>query len=255
MPTSTMEKNTHKVVSAAEWLAARKEFLKKEKELTRLRDDLARQRRQLPWERVEKNYVFAAADGPQTLADLFAGRSQLIIYHFMFGPGWKEGCPSCSYLADSFDSATVHMAQRDTAFAAVSRATLPEIENFKKRMGWKFPWVSSFGTDFNYDFHVSFTKDEMASGKAFYNFEAAGFPSEEGPGLSAFLKRGDEIFHTYSSYARGLDILLPTYNFLDMTAKGRDEDSLPHPMAWVRHHDRYSDGKIIDVKKLTKSSA
>lgn len=255
MSTGTMEKNTHKVVSPAEWLAARKEFLKKEKDFTRLRDELSRQRRELPWQKIAKNYVLQGPVGTMTLADLFDGRSQLIIYHFMFGPGWKEGCPSCSYLADSFDAATLHMAQRDTAFAAVSRASLPEIESFKKRMGWKFPWLSSFGTDFNYDFHVSFTKDEMASGKAFYNFETAGFPSEEGPGLSAFLKRGDEIFHTYSSYARGLDILLPTYNFLDMTAKGRDEDSLPFPMAWVRHHDRYSDGKMIDVKKLTKTSA
>lgn len=255
MSTATSDKVMPKVVSPAEWLAARKEFLKKEKEFTRLRDDLARQRRELPWQKVEKNYVFAAADGPRTLADLFAGRTQLIVYHFMFGPGWKEGCPSCSFLADSFDATTVHMAQRDTAFAAVSRATLPEIESFKKRMGWKFPWVSSFGTEFNYDFHVSFTKDEMASGKAYYNFQSSGFPSEEGPGLSAFLKHGDEIFHTYSSYARGLDILLPTYNFLDMTAKGRDEDSLPFPMAWVRHHDRYSAGKMIDLKSLTKSSA
>lgn len=255
MSTATIEKITPKVVSSAEWLAARKEFLKKEKEFTRLRDELSRQRRELPWQKVNKNYVFEGPRGTRTLADLFDVRTQLVIYHFMFGPGWKEGCPSCSYLADSFDAATAHMAQRDTAFAAVSRATLPEIESFKKRMGWKFPWVSSFGTDFNYDFHVSFTKDEMASGKAFYNFETAGFPSEEGPGLSAFLKRGDEIFHTYSSYARGLDILLPTYNFLDMTAKGRDEDSLPHPMAWVRHHDRYSEGKIIDVKKLTKTLA
>lgn len=255
MTTATIGKSTHKVVAPAEWVAARKELLKKEKEFTRLRDELSRQRRELPWEKVEKKYVFEGQDGAETLADLFDGRSQLVVYHFMFGPGWKEGCPSCSFLADSFDGPIPHLAQRDTTFAVVSRATLPEIEGFKKRMGWHFKWVSSFGTDFNYDFHVSFSKEEMASGKAHYNFENKGFPSEEGPGLSVFSKRGDDIFHTYSTYARGLDILLPTYNLLDMTPKGRDEDALPHPMAWIRHHDRYSDGKMVDLKKLTKNSA
>jgi predicted dithiol-disulfide oxidoreductase (DUF899 family) len=255
MSTATMEKNTHKVVSPAEWLAARKEFLKKEKEFTHLRDELSRQRRELPWEKVGKNYVFEGPGGTETLADLFEGCAQLVIYHFMFGPGWKEGCQSCSYLADSFDGARLRLAQRDTTLAVVSRATLPEIEAFKKRMGWQFPWVSSFGTDFNYDFHVAFSKEEIAAGNAYYNFGTQGFPSEEGPGLSAFYKWGEEIFHTYSSYARGLDILIPTYNFLDMTAKGRDEDSLSYPMAWVRHHDRYNDGKMVDLKKLTKTSA
>ncbi|HZQ96414.1 MAG TPA: DUF899 domain-containing protein [Candidatus Sulfotelmatobacter sp.] len=255
MTTATIGKATPRVVSPAEWLAARKEFLKKEKEFTRLRDELSRQRRELPWEKVEKNYLFEGPNGTQTLADLFDGRSQLIVYHFMFGPGWKEGCPSCSFLADSFDAVALHLAQRDTAFTAVSRASLPEIEAFKKRMGWKFNWVSSFGTDFNFDFHVSFSKEEMASGKVEYNYGQQAFPSEEAPGASFFSKRGNEIFHTYSAYARGLDILLPTYNFLDMTAKGRDEDSLPHPMAWVRHHDRYSDGRMIDLKRLTKTSA
>jgi predicted dithiol-disulfide oxidoreductase (DUF899 family) len=255
MATQTIEKTTHKVVAPAEWLAARKELLKKEKEFTRLRDELSRQRRELPWEKVEKNYIFEGPNGAETLADLFDARTQLVVYHFMFGPGWKEGCPSCSFLADSFDGVTPHLAQRDTAFVAVSRATLPEIEGFKKRMGWKFPWVSSFGTDFNYDFHVSFSREEMESKNAYYNFANAGFPSEEGPGLSVFSRRGAEIFHAYSSYARGLDILLPTYNILDMTPKGRDEDSLPYPMAWIRHHDRYSDGKMVDLKKLTKTSA
>jgi len=255
MTTATLEKSTHKVVSPAEWLAARKELLKKEKEFTRLRDELSRQRRDLPWEKVEKNYVFEGPNGTESLVDLFDGRSQLLIYHFMFGPGWKEGCPSCSFLADSFDAVKLHLAQRNTTLAVVSRATLPELESFKKRMGWQFKWLSSFGTDFNADFHVSFTKDEMAGGNAYYNYKSSGFPSEEGPGLSAFYKRGEEIFHTYSAYARGLDILIPTYNFLDMTTKGRDEDSLPYPMAWVRHHDRYSDGKMVDLKKLTKNSA
>lgn len=253
MTTSTLDRT--KVVSPAEWLAARKELLAKEKEFTRLRDELSRKRRELPWENVEKSYVFEGSDGTETLADLFDGRSQLVIYHFMFGPNWKEGCPSCSYLADNFDPAALHMAQRDTTLAVVSRATLPEIEAFKKRMGWRFHWVSSFGTDFNYDFQVSQKPGETQE-KAYYNYEVGQFPSDERPGLSAFYKSSDgQIFHTYSAYARGLDILLTTYNFLDMTAKGRDEDSLPHPMAWVRHHDRYSDGRMVDIKKLTKTPA
>src|SRR5436190_19355701 len=225
-----------KVVSQKEWLVARKQLLIKEKKFSKLRDALNLQRRKLPWVKVEKEYVFDGPTGKVRLADLFSGRSQLLIYHFMFGPGWKEGCPSCSFLADSFDAVRLHLAQRSTTFAVVSRATLPEIESFKKRMGWHFKWVSSFSTDFNADFHVSFTKDEMASGKAYYNYQNAGFPSEEGPGLSAFCKRGEDIFHTYSTYARGLDILIPTYNFLDMTAQGCDKDSLPHAMAWLRHH-------------------
>lgn len=247
MTTATTERTATKVVSPAEWLDARKELLAKEKEFTRLRDELSRKRREMPWEKVEKNYVFEGSRGKIKLADLFGGRSQLIVYHFMFGPGWKEGCPSCSFLADSFDAATVHLGQRDTAFAAISRATLPEIEAFQKRMGWKFQWVSSFGTDFNYDYNVSFSKAELESGKAYYNYAPAGFPSEEGPGASMFIQKDGEIFHTYSAYARGLDILLPTYNWLDMTAKGRNEEGLPWPMAWVRHHDKYGDPKAMDA--------
>ncbi len=246
---------TPKVVPQAEWRAARTEFLKKEKEFTRLRDELSRKRRELPWEKVEKQYVFEGPNGKQTLADLFDGRSQLIIYHFMLGPGWKEGCPSCSYLADGFDTAAVHMAQRDTTLAVVSRATLPEIEAFKKRMGWRFPWLSSYGTDFNRDYHVTFTKEEVASGEQYYNYTVGKFPSEECPGASVFYKKGDEVFHTYSAYARGLDILLTTYNFLDLTPKGRDEDDLSFSMAWVRHHDRYNDGKLVGLEKLTKKKA
>jgi predicted dithiol-disulfide oxidoreductase (DUF899 family) len=239
-----------KVVSPAEWLAARKQLLAKEKEFTRLRDELSRQRREMPWERVENKYGFDGPNGAETLADLFAGRSQLIIYHFMFGPEWKEGCPSCSFLADSFDAAAVHLAQRDTSFAVISRATLPEIQAFQKRMGWKFKWVSSNGSDFNRDFQVSVSKQQATSGKAIYNYEPSNFPSEERPGLSVFYRRGGEVFHTYSSYARGLDILLPTYNFLDLTPKGRDEEGLPWPMAWVRHHDRYGDPRAVDAKTL-----
>ena len=181
MTTATVEKTAAKVVSSAEWLAARKQLLAKEKEFTRLRDELSRQRREMPWEKIDKKYVFEGANGKETLADLFDGRSQLIVYHFMFGPGWKEGCPSCSFLADSFDGATIHLAQRDTSFIAISRATLPEIEAFKKRMGWEFKWVSSNGSDFNYDYQVSFTKEELApSGKSrIYNYETTRFPGKK----------------------------------------------------------------------------
>ncbi len=251
MATSKMELPHPKVVSPAEWLAARKEHLAKEKEFTKLRDKLSRERRELPWEKVEKQYVFDGPNGKETLADLFGKRHQLIVYHFMFGPGWKEGCPSCSYLADHYDGATVHLANRDVTLAVVSRATLPEIEAFKKRMGWRFKWVSSFGSDFNYDYHVSFTKDDIAKGKVFYNYDWGEFPSEEAPGASVFYKNeAGEIFHTYSTYARGLDILVGTYNFLDLAPKGRGEDGLAFTMSWVRHHDRYTEGYVVDAAQL-----
>ena len=250
MTTATMEKPAAKVVSPAEWLAAREQLLAKEKEFSRLRDELSRQRREMPWEKVEKQYVFDGAKGKETLEDLFDGRSQLIIYHFMFGPGWKEGCPSCSFLADSFDGSGIHLAQRDTTMLVVSRATLPEIDAFKKRMGWKFKWVSSNGSDFNYDYQVSTGNGEQPGGSVYYNYELTQFPSEERPGASVFFKKGGDVFHTYSTYARGLDILLTAYNLLDLTAKGRDESEMkPHAMAWVRHHDRYSDGKLVDLGK------
>jgi predicted dithiol-disulfide oxidoreductase (DUF899 family) len=227
------------VVSQAEWLAARKLLLAKEKEFTKLRDEISRARRELPWEKVEKQYAFQGPRGKETLAELFDGRSQLIVYHFMLGPGWKEGCPSCSFLADHFNPSVVHLAQRDVTFVAVSRAPLPEIEVFKKRMGWGFKWVSSSGSDFNFDYRVSFTKDQLATGDRLYNFET-GFPCEELPGASVFYKNGaGEIFRTYSTYSRGLDILIGAYNYLDLTPKGRDEEGLKHGMAWVRHHDRY----------------
>lgn len=253
MATSTAEVKHSKVVSRNEWLTARKEHLAKEKEFTRLRDELSRQRRALPWEKVEKLYVFEGPKGKVTLAELFEKRSQLIVYHFMFGPGWKEGCPSCSFLGDHFDGPTIHLANRDVSFAVVSRATYPEIDSFKKRMGWRFNWVSSFGSDFNYDYHVSFTPEEQASGKVDYNYTQTQFPSEEGPGLSVFAKdRAGKIFHTYSTYGRGLDILLGAYNFLDMVPKGRDEEGLKHSMAWVRHHDRYSESYLVDPMQLYK---
>ncbi|HMK20689.1 MAG TPA: DinB family protein [Terriglobales bacterium] len=244
MTTALESKPTARTVSRAEWLAARREFLAKEKEFTRLRDELSRQRRELPWEKVEKPYTFAGPEGKVTLADLFGARSQLVVYHFMLGPGWKEGCPSCSYIADSFDGMSVHLAARDTSLVAISRATFPEIASFKKRMGWRFSWFSSNGNDFNFDYRVSFSKEEMARGKVQYNYDQTEFPSEEAPGLSVFYKNDKgEIYHTYSTYARGLDILIGAYNFLDMTPKGRDEDNLPHSMAWVRHHDRYAHGE------------
>jgi predicted dithiol-disulfide oxidoreductase (DUF899 family) len=230
----------HKVVSRAEWLAARKAHLAQEKKFSKARDELARQRRELPWVKVEKQFVFDAPGGKESLSDLFAGRNQLIVYHFMFGPGWEQGCPSCSLLADHFDGAVVHLAQRDVTFLAVSRAPLPQIEAFKKRMGWKFKWVSSFENDFNRDYNVSFTKDEMDKGEVYYNYALTKFPSEEAPGASVFARdAGGTIFHTYSTYGRGLDLLIGAYNYLDLVPKGRDEDALPWSMAWVRHHDRY----------------
>jgi len=237
----------HKVVSPDEWIGARKEFLQKEKEFTRLRDELSRLRRELPWEKVEKQYGFDGPEGKVTLADLFDRRSQLIVYHFMFGPGWQEGCKSCSFLADHFNSFGVHLNARDVTLAAVSRAPIDELQAFKNRMGWDFTWVSSCDTDFNFDYHVSFTGDEMAKGNVYYNYGFQEFPAEEAPGISVFYKEeatGD-IFHTYSSYGRGLDILLGTYNFLDLVPKGRDEEGLAFSMAWVRHHDRY-DNLVVD---------
>jgi predicted dithiol-disulfide oxidoreductase (DUF899 family) len=239
-----------KVTSQGEWLAARKALLVKEKEFTRVRDELSRQRRGLPWERVEKKYVFDAPGGKETLADLFEGRSQLIIYHFMFGPDWKEGCPSCSFLADHLDGSVAHLKARDVTLVVVSRAPLAQIEEFKKRMGWRFKWVSSYGTEFNYDYHVSFTKEERAQGEVNYNYGMQNFPSDEGPGASAFYKDSNgEIFHTYSTYGRGLDMLVGAYNYLDLAPKGRDEEGLAFSMAWVRHHDKYGDGQVVDAAK------
>ncbi len=239
-----------KVVSEAEWIAARKDLLAKEKEFSRQRDALSAERRKMPWVKVEKNYVFDSAGGKKTLADLFGKKSQLIVYHFMFGPDWEEGCPSCSLLGDHFDGARIHMAQRDVMLTAVSRAPLGKIQAFQKRMGWRFPWVSSNGSDFNYDYHVSFSPEERAGGKVYYNYGETEFPSEEGPGASVFYKdRTGTIFHTYSTYARGLDILIGAYNFLDLTPKGRDESSLKHTMAWVRHHDKYVDSDLVDLTK------
>lgn len=230
----------HTVVSENEWIAQRKELLRKEKEFTRLRDELGLRQRELPWVKVEKNYVFDGPNGKERLADLFDERNQLVVYHFMFGPGWAEGCPSCSMEADHFNSFVVHLNARDVSMVAISRATIAEIQKFKQRMGWSFKWVSSFGNDFNRDYHVSFTSEEMAKGNVYYNYTTQNFPREEAPGVSVFYKDADaEIFHTYSTYGRGLDIFLGAYNFLDIVPKGRDEEGLDFTMSWVRHHDKY----------------
>jgi len=238
------EIKNHKIVNSREWTTARKELLRKEKELTHLRDELSRQRRDLPWEKVEKKYAFEGRNGKETLPDLFQGRSQLIIYHFMFGPGWKEGCVGCSFLADHLDGAVQHLEHHDVSFVVVSRAPFDEIEAFHKRMGWKFKWVSSYGSDFNYDYHVSFKKD---SGKVYYNFEEQDFQIEESSGTSVFYRDPmDNMFHTYSSYARGGDIFLGAYNYLDITPKGRNENGPNYSLAdWVRHHDRYENGGFV----------
>jgi len=229
----------HPIVSPEQWTPLRKELLRKEKELTRLRDRLNAERRELPWVRVERNYFFEAPGGKVSLADLFGGRSQLVIYHFMFGPDWKEGCPSCSFVSDHIDGTLAHLAARDVTMVMVSRAPLAKIEAFKKRMGWRFVWVSSYDSNFNPDFHVSFTKDEMAQGKVNYNYTMQQFPSEEAPGISVFYRNAvGDVFHTYSAYGRGVEQLVGTYMILDMVPTGRDEDHLGFTMEWVRHHDR-----------------
>jgi predicted dithiol-disulfide oxidoreductase (DUF899 family) len=234
----------HDIVSQNEWLAARRALLAKEKEFTRARDALSAERRAMPWVKIDKPYVFDGPDGGETLADLFGCHSQLIVYHFMLGPGWIQGCPSCSFLADHFDGAIPHLAQRDVTMLAVSRAPYAEIAAYKKRMGWQFEWLSSHGCDFNQDFGVSFAKHDVGS-DTHYNYGTSRAGSEEMPGLSIFAKNdAGEIFHTYSTYARGLDNVVGTYNLLDMVPKGRDEDSLPWSMAWVKRHDEY-DGRAV----------
>lgn len=237
MTTSNLEQP--RVVSREEWIAARKQHLIREKAFTRQRDQLSAERRALPWVRVDQPYLFDGPEGQQTLAELFAGRSQLVIYHFMFGPGWEEGCRGCSFLADHIDGANLHLAHHDVSLVVVSHAPWREFQAFKKRMGWRFKWVSSHGSDFNYDYQVSATPNQIAAGKVIYNYEASQDPGEEMPGLSLFYKdAAGDIFHTYSAYARGLDLLVGAYNYLDLTPKGRNETEI---MDWVRHHDRYDE--------------
>jgi len=228
------------VVGHEQWLRARLELLAAEKELTRQRDTLTRRRMAMPWKAIEKNYVFDTLEGQRTLAELFEDRQQLIVQHFMLGPGWEEGCKSCSFMADHTDGMTAHLAHRDVTMIAVARAPLAEIEAFRRRMEWKFKWVSAHGSDFNHDFGVSFTPDEGAGGGASYNYGAWQDPPAELPGISVFCKDGaGAVFHTYSTYGRGVEVMMGTYSMLDLVPKGRDEDDLEYSMEWVRHHDRY----------------
>jgi predicted dithiol-disulfide oxidoreductase (DUF899 family) len=247
MATATIEHP--KVVSQPEWLEARKALLAREKEMTRAYDELNRQRRELPWVKVEKPYCFHSANGEESLSDLFAGRSQLIVYHFMFGPGWKEGCVGCSFISDHVDGALPHLEHHDVSYVAVSRAPWEELQAFQQRMGWTFKWVSSNAGDFNYDYHVSFTDAELAAGQAFYNFELRDVNGEESAGTSVFYKNpSGEIFHTYSCYARGNEKGIGTYMLLDLTPKGRNENGPQQDLTdWVRHHDRYGATGLVDI--------
>jgi len=234
---SQEELDNHKIVSQAEWLDASAKLVALEKEWSRRRDELNKLRRELPWVKVDKNYVFDGPSGRQTLADLFDGRSQLITYHFMSNPTWDDACPGCSFIADHMDGANLHLPHNDVTLVVVSRAPFDAFTAYKERMGWKFPWVSSLGSDFNYDYNVSFKRADLDSGDVLYNFKMQKLRSEEQPGVSAFYKNpAGEIFHTYSSYDRGLDILIGANSYLDLTAKGRNESST---MSWVRLHDEY----------------
>lgn len=233
--------DAHPVVSREAWIAARKELLAREKELTRMRDALSAERRRLPWERVDRPYVFQSAAGPTTLAALFGDARQLVVYHFMFAPSWEAPCKSCSFWADHFDGMTAHLAQRDARFVAVSRAPLAKLQAFAARLGWRFPWVSSSETDFNFDYQVSFRPEEQAAGKTSYNYVPTEGTFEERPGISVFARDdAGTIFHTYSTYGRGIEAVNGTYQWLDLLPRGRDEAELPYPMAWVKLHDQYA---------------
>lgn len=228
------------VVSADTWLEARLELLREEKALLRRQDELAARRRQLPWGRVTKDYVFESPDGRVSLADLFGPHTQLVVQHFMLGSGWVQGCKSCSFMMDHFNAAAVHLPARDVAFAAISRAPLAEILPFKQRMGWNVNWVSAHDTPFNHDFHVSFTDEELAAGRVYYNYGMRPFPHEEAPGVSVFAKDADgTVYHTYSTFGRGVEFIMGAYHILDLVPKGRDEECLDYGMEWVRHHDCY----------------
>jgi len=234
---------THKIVSHEQWIDARKQLLAKEKDFTRARDALSRQRRDLPWERVDKNYVFTGADGKLTLGDLFAGSSQLMIYHFMFDPSWEAGCKSCSFWADNFNGIDVHLKHRDITFLAVSRAPYSKLEAYRQRMGWSFKWVSSFDSDFNYDYGVSFTAEQLAKDDAIHNYGSGKPFGPESVGISVFCQDVDgAVFHTYSCYSRGVDMMNGAYHYLDLAPAGRNESGQgKNPQAWVRRHDEYQD--------------
>ena len=245
---ATTEVTLPRVVSRDEWLDARKQLLAKEKDLTHARDALSALRRELPWVKVEKEYVFDTPTGKKTLADLFAGRSQLIVYHFMWRRDLGEGCVGCSYLADHIDGANLHLAQHDVTFVAASRAPLSVLQAFKQRMGWQFSWVSSYGSEFNLDYHVSFTESDLAKGEVYYNYRMTKASIEELSGISVFFKDANgDIFHTYSSYGRGNEEVLGAYMYLDLTPKGRNENGPGHNLGdWVRHHDKYGAGGYVD---------
>ncbi|PPE74261.1 DUF899 domain-containing protein [Solimonas fluminis] len=231
----------HPVVSREQWLAERLGLLQREKEMSRLRDELARARRTLPWVRVTQDYVFDTPEGPRRLGELFEGRRQLVVQHFMLAPGAEQGCTGCSFMADHIDGTLPHLQQRDITLLAVSRAPLAEIERFRARMGWRFRWVSSQGSSFNYDFGVSFTPEARAGGEARYNYGSENFQGADAPGISVFFKDdAGQVFHTYSTYGRGVELMMGTYELIDITPRGRDEAALPYPMAWVKHHDRYA---------------
>lgn len=230
----------NRIVSRDEWLAARTAFLTKEKDFTRARDRLSQERRELPWVKVDKPYVFDGPAGKETLSDLFAGKGQLLVYHFMFGPDWNEGCPSCSFWADNYNGIIPHLQQRDVSFAAISRAPLAKLQAFAARMGWSFKWVSGANTDFNYDYQASFREEDLERESAVYNYERLRDRMSDKPGFSVFYKdETGNIFHTYSTYARGIDPMNVTFQLLDLVPKGRDEAGLPHPMSWVKLHDQY----------------
>jgi predicted dithiol-disulfide oxidoreductase (DUF899 family) len=233
--------SAHPVVSRDEWIEARKTLLKKEKEFTRLKDQLCAECRALPWVKLDENYIFDAAGGKETLTDLFGNKSQLIVVHFMLGPDWEQGCVGCSLGADHYDGIVVHLEHHDVAFVVVSRAPLPKIEAFKKRMGWRFKWVSSYGSDFNYDYHVSFKEEEIAQRNVYYNYEARPINIDELAGTSMFYRdEAGTIYHTYSVYARGSELVGGVYGYLDHLPKGRNETGPGHNLTdWVRHHDRY----------------
>ena len=242
---------THRVVTREDWIRERLQHLTREKEFTRLRDQLSAERRELPWVKVDKPYAFDGPGGPQSLSDLFQGRSQLIVYHFMFDPSWDEGCKSCSFWMDNFDGTDVHLNHRDVSLVLVSRAPIAILEAYRKRMGWRLSWMSSEHNDFNRDYHVSFSREELESGQAYYNYRHGSFPVGEAPGISVFYRDTDgTIYHTYSCYARGLDMLNASYHLLDLVPKGRDEAGLPNSMAWLRHHDRYDGRPLVPVGSL-----